>query len=263
MSATGKGKGPLPVADQKRWFKIWTSLALDMDHLPVSTVGVFVRLGCRTALLGTRGRLVFEGGWAHMARYLGVTVDEAQLHAHALKNVSFDPPQNRDGELAVTFKNWHKYQEDSTAAERMKTLRSKKRGEEIRGDKKKDNPPNPPSRGAREHVTDSIESNEDTEPRLPRHHGQHALCSRCDHARARERERLEHNAPMYRPYAPPTPPPPDPFERPQEHQRQLDALRRVKALIAAPAAERRAGLASVAEILAGSAPQHGQNGQPA
>jgi hypothetical protein len=75
----------------------------------------------------------------------------------------------RHGDFVVTFANWSKYQEDTTARERAKALRSKKRGEEKRGE---ENPPNPP-KGK-------------TVTRNP-NHGQHCQCDRCEAAK-RERE---------------------------------------------------------------------------
>jgi hypothetical protein len=120
------------MADQKRWFKVWTSLPVDMQHLSLESVGAFTLLGCRTALIGTKGMTTFEGGWPHLAAFLHVPVDEAQRIARTLRNVQFDPPPNRHGVFTVTFKNWTKYQVDTTQAVRQQTSRRKKRGDEIR-----------------------------------------------------------------------------------------------------------------------------------
>jgi hypothetical protein len=134
------------MADQKRWFKVWTSLCVDMDTLSNELVGVWVRLGCRAALVGTRGVVRFES-WDHVGRYLGVEVDRARALVSLLPNVTVSgdgdtlstrhggsPPHSANeegktvyGAITVTFRNWTKYQEDSTQAERQKASRSKRR----------------------------------------------------------------------------------------------------------------------------------------
>lgn len=122
------------MADQKRWFKVWTSLAVDLDHESNDVIGAWTRLGCRTALVGTSGAVTFTG-WDHLARFWNVTVERAKELAHALPSVLIEEGKTRHDALSVTFKNWKKYQEDSTQAERQKASRSKRRGEEIRRDK--------------------------------------------------------------------------------------------------------------------------------
>jgi hypothetical protein len=139
------------MADQKRWFKVWTSLIVDMDALPNDVIGAWTRLGCRAALVGSQGRVIFTG-WAHLARFWNVTVDDAQRLASLMPNVcvtvDVEEGTTRYGELTVTLKNWLKYQEDSTVAARMRALRSKRRGDKRR---KEENPPLPPQ-GARPDV---------------------------------------------------------------------------------------------------------------
>lgn len=115
------------MADQKRWFKVWTSLLVDMDAMPAADVGHWVRLGCRIALVGTRGSVVFDS-WSHVATFFRVTVPRSHDLLQRLPGVVVDD----NGKVTVTMLNWKRYQEDSTAAERMKRLRSKKRGEESK-----------------------------------------------------------------------------------------------------------------------------------
>jgi hypothetical protein len=153
-------------SDQKRWFKVWTSLLVDMDHLPHDAIGRWVRLGCRIALVGTDGTCRFEG-WDHLARFLGVPADvppddvrgavdrlvDNLPNIHVYEDDTRNDTQNdkvhggRYGTfpvtVCVTMDNWRKYQEDSTVAARMKklrALRAKKRREEMRGEV----PPKPP-----------------------------------------------------------------------------------------------------------------------
>src|SRR5215471_3998469 len=109
------------MADQKRWFKVWTSLMVDMDNLPNDVVGAWTRLGCRAAMVGTRGTVTFDG-WDHVARFLNTTVDDALRIAGILTpSVVFmcnggSPPHGANeegkpvyGTLTVTFRNWSKY----------------------------------------------------------------------------------------------------------------------------------------------------------
>jgi hypothetical protein len=119
------------MADQKRWFKVWVTLLIDMDNLSDELIGQWTRLGCRIAAVGTNGTVTFDT-WDHLARFLRVTVDRAHGVFIALPSIEIVESKNRDGRVSVTMKNWHKYQEDSTAASRMRALRSKKRGEEKR-----------------------------------------------------------------------------------------------------------------------------------
>jgi hypothetical protein len=131
------------MADQKRWFKVWTSLLVDMDAQANDVIGAWTRLGCRAALVGASGVVEFDS-WAHLARFLNVPDDGAQELMARMRNVSVDEAKTRHGKLTVTFKNWTKYQEDSTQAERARASRAKKRGEEIR----REVLPNPETTGA-------------------------------------------------------------------------------------------------------------------
>lgn len=105
-----------------------------MDFLPNEVIGAWTRLGCRAALVGTNGVVTFTD-WAHLARFLGVAVDHAEKLSQMLPSVHIEEGKSRHDAIAVTFKNWTKYQIDSTQAERSKTSRSKRRGEETRREK--------------------------------------------------------------------------------------------------------------------------------
>ncbi len=123
------------MADQKKWFKVWTSITSDDDFDPsrqggLIGLGRFAILGAYTALHGEKGKVDILP--ATLFRLLQVqNIDELSCEL-ALKNVSFEEGKNRYGKIVVTWKNWQKYQEDSTAKDRMKTLRAKRRGEEKR-----------------------------------------------------------------------------------------------------------------------------------
>lgn len=119
------------MADLKRWFKVWTSLLVDMDNLSDDLVGKWTRLGCRIALVGNAGSVQFDN-WEHLARFFRVTVPEAQVVLIALPSLVISGGENHDDTITVTMKKWHTYQEDSTAKERMRTLRAKRRGDKKR-----------------------------------------------------------------------------------------------------------------------------------
>lgn len=123
------------MADQKRWFKVWTSITSDDDFDPsrlggLLSLGRFSILGAYTALHGEHG--VVEIMPDTLFRLLDVTDLVTVRNDLAFKNVSFEEGKNRHGKITVTWAKWVKYQEDSTQAERQKTSRSKRRREEIR-----------------------------------------------------------------------------------------------------------------------------------
>lgn len=130
------------MADQKRWFKVWTSLLIDMDNVSDHLVGKWTRLGCRTALVGNAGTVLFDD-WEHVARFLKVTVEDAKSCLQSLPSVSFEEGENRHGKVAVTFKKWVHYQEDSTRNQRARASRAKRRGEKTREEEKRSTPLTP------------------------------------------------------------------------------------------------------------------------
>ena len=137
------------MADLKRWFKVWTSILEDpsMTDLALADIGRWVRLGAYTAAVGDNGRLLVLPPARRLCQVLDVA-DWADAIAaiRRLPNVHVEEGQSVNDISVVTWKNWLKYQVDSTVAQRMKTLRSKRREEEIRvrRDKKREDPPLPP-----------------------------------------------------------------------------------------------------------------------
>jgi hypothetical protein len=122
------------VADNLRWFKVWTSIVADphFQSLPLEDVGRWALLGALTALSGTRGVLNNPEDCRMLCQLLRCTKEELIGVIKRLPNVSFEEGKNRYGEKAVTWKNWRKYQGDSTVAHRMKELRYKRRGDKKR-----------------------------------------------------------------------------------------------------------------------------------
>lgn len=138
------------MADQGRWFKVWTSILDDPDfqELTLEDVGRWALLGAMTKLVGDHGVLTINGTGRRLCQVLQVaSLDDARTSLQRLPNVRVDDVKNRYGDitvtLTVTFKNWRKYQEDSTVAQRQRMSRSKKRREEMREKTRKD-PPFPP-----------------------------------------------------------------------------------------------------------------------
>jgi hypothetical protein len=137
------------VADLKRWFKCWTSILEDPAHtnLSLEDAGRWVRLGAMTALVGEGGTLVITRPARRLCQVLEVaSLEEAFAVIKRLPNVHVEEGQSVNDACVVTWKNWSKYQVDSTVPERVKRLRRKRREEEIRGDKKRkdSSPVSPP-----------------------------------------------------------------------------------------------------------------------
>ena len=157
------------MADLKRWFKVWTSILDDPSHsdLTLDDVGRWARLGAMTALVGNRGQLAIEAPARRLLQLLEVEdLPSAIIAINRLPNVHAEVSKKGlvSGKKSVydekcvtylvTWKNWHKYQVDSTVAQRVSVLRSKKRREE----KRREVPPIAPHGGgtASESMPDSL-----------------------------------------------------------------------------------------------------------
>jgi hypothetical protein len=128
------------VADQGRWFKVWVSILDDLDFqdLSLEDIGRWTLLGALTKLVGDRGHLPIKGPGRKLCEVLRVdTLDDVKACIARLPNVSFEEGNHDYGARTVTWRNWHKYQVDSTAYERVKRLRSKRRRDEKRRDEKR------------------------------------------------------------------------------------------------------------------------------
>jgi len=127
------------MADQQRWFKLWASAPAD-EHLqrhPPAIRWAWAVFGVYTKLHGQRGRVIVSPTNSVLAAEMGLPTESLISTIVQLPHMSVEGPHPANGEVTVTWKNWIKYQEDSTVAERVARLRSKRRGEEKRRDKNK------------------------------------------------------------------------------------------------------------------------------
>ena len=133
------------MSDQRRWFKLWASALADdhLQRLPVADRWAWVALGAYTKVHGERGVVVLSESNKTLAAAMGIDATELRATVTRLPHVHVS--ENRHGEFTVTWRNWMKYQEDSTLAERAQRSRTKKRREEN----KKRSPLNPPTQPAR------------------------------------------------------------------------------------------------------------------
>ena len=122
------------MSDQKRWWKMWCSILTDdaILALPPADRWRWVALGTYIKEHGERGVLTTRSENPALAMIFDVPKTEVIDVLHRLPSVSLEEGKSANGTITVTFHNWYKYQEDSTVAERVKRLRSKRRGEERR-----------------------------------------------------------------------------------------------------------------------------------
>lgn len=178
------------MSDQMKWFKLHFTAMTDskLGSLDRGLRWAWAALGAFTKAHGTGGKLSLTdtpGGLAALALAMGTTPE----HVHQeLKKLPHITVEKSDGELTVTWKNWKKFQEDSTGADRMRALRSKRRGEE--------NPLPTPSK---------LQAPPQPETMMDRKDREWAAMTEAE----REAER-------------------QPFKRPPEVQAQLDRLRKLE-----------------------------------
>lgn len=128
------------MADNLRWFKVWTTLLLDSIEIPLEQIGLFTLLGCLIAQKGDNGNLtVSKDVFKALMKY-----DYDKLPDTFCSNFNIKIALNSNGTFTVSLKNWHKYQMDSTGYERLKRWRMKRQGvtlhdngDKIREDKTK------------------------------------------------------------------------------------------------------------------------------
>ncbi len=135
------------MADQKKWFKVWSTILIDPHHANMSleNVGRWTRLGAMIVSSGEAGELKIVPPAKHFLVAMDCTdLEAAKREISMLPNTVIEEGRNDNGTFTVIIKNWFKYQVDSTAYERLKRSRYKRRGEEKRGEENKHPPVVPP-----------------------------------------------------------------------------------------------------------------------
>lgn len=122
------------MSDQKRWFKFWHSALSDdrLMSLGVEYRWVWVALGAHCKVHGERGSVKINPENQVLAAQLGVSGPRMRSVIEVLPHIHIEEGKRDNGEFTVTFKNWRRFQEDSTVAKRVACLRLKRRGEEKR-----------------------------------------------------------------------------------------------------------------------------------
>jgi hypothetical protein len=150
------------MADQKKWFKVWATILIDPHHanLSIQNVGRWTRLGAMIVSSGDAGKLrVIPPAKHFLVAMECADLEEAKSVISMLPNVCIEEGENDNGTFSVIMQNWFKYQVDSTAYDRLKRSRYKRRGEEkrSRGDVEEKLPsPLPPS-GAQSKILEWFE----------------------------------------------------------------------------------------------------------
>jgi len=129
------------VADQKKWFKVWTSILSNANFAEMSLedIGRWTLLGAAIALDGDKGSLEIPGEGKELCRILRVkNLTEAAYTLKRIKSAELDV-QKVSGKKSVRYRNWYTYQEDSRRLER-RSRTAQRRGEEKRSKE----PPKPP-----------------------------------------------------------------------------------------------------------------------
>lgn len=128
------------MADQKKWFKVWTTILLDPHHMNMSleSVGRWTRLGALMVSQGDNGKLsLIPPAKSFLVAMECDTFDAALDALKVLPNVQIEEGKFDNGKTTVIMSNWFKYQVDSTGYERVKRSRYKRRGEESRVEKRR------------------------------------------------------------------------------------------------------------------------------
>lgn len=127
------------MSDQKRWFKLWHSALSDdaIVSLPAALRWAWVALGAHTKVHGTGGTVVISETNAVLSAQMGVTVGNLKSVIFLLPQIEIEEGKSDNGSFTVTWKNWTKYQEDSTGYDRLKKHRQKARDNGLRGEERR------------------------------------------------------------------------------------------------------------------------------
>lgn len=129
------------MADNKKWFKVWTSILIDpdFDELDNMTVGVWLRLGALVAFQGKTGKMILPKNQFMKRTGLEKCPESVtQATVTSLKNVNVFVTENGNDNVTIEFKKWSKYQAFSESYDRVKKFREiKKRNALVTGEEDK------------------------------------------------------------------------------------------------------------------------------
>lgn len=121
------------MADNKHWFKVWTSILTDpsLSYLHNQSIGAWVRLCALTAQHGTNGILKINSQQLLVTLHLSnATQREIEKVFSELQMLNITVSQNIQKEsvtlVTLQFLNWGKYQAYSESYERVNKFRQKK-----------------------------------------------------------------------------------------------------------------------------------------
>lgn len=119
------------MADQGRWFKVWTSIVDDDDfeEMSLQDIGRWVLLGAHLKLRGQQGRILIPYPATHLQKLFRVpSYSELITILHKMHGVNVHENVNGTNivNIFIEMPNWSKYQHDSTVAERVKRHRVKR-----------------------------------------------------------------------------------------------------------------------------------------
>jgi len=133
------------MSDQMKWFKLWTSAPDDPDirALEPALRWAWIAAACYTACHGKSGVLKLPlNGLAALAGYMGVDPASVTLTLRKLPNLRVEIVTRN---VTVTWNNWKRFQQDTTAAERMRRYRERRGEENTTANHEKRGPSPPPS----------------------------------------------------------------------------------------------------------------------
>ena len=133
------------MADNKRWFKVWSTILSDPHHsgMSLAQVGLWARLGALMVQSGKNGKLTIKPpSQVVLTLFAGTDWESVKGALKLLPNVHIEEGKIDNGEFSVIIRNWSKYQCDSTVYSRIKEFRKRQndnglRGEERRGEEKR------------------------------------------------------------------------------------------------------------------------------
>lgn len=127
------------MADNLKWFKVWTHLINDPHffELSLADMGRWTLLGAYIAQHGVKGRLRIPPQATRLCQILRCDRTALKGVLNVLPNVSFEEGTKDNDDSTVIMENWLKYQIDSTIYQRVKRLRDKRRGDKRREEEPK------------------------------------------------------------------------------------------------------------------------------